>query len=99
MGIYIETPMPKRKAEQIVNIYHGTTILAHQPEKFNVPKDKMLICVVNNGMFDAAALVYNEREYKGFTLPSDRDPRPKTWLLMDRSTALKAAGKTEKELY
>lgn len=97
MGIYIETPLPRKKAEQIVNIYHGTTILAHQPEQFAVPKDKMLICVVNNGIFDAAGLVYNEREFRGFTVPADG--RPKTWLLMDRKTALDAVGKTEDELY
>ena len=97
MGIYIETPMPRKKAEQIINIYQGTTVLAHQPEKFEIPKDKMLVCVVCNGIFDAAALVHNEREFRGFSLSYDE--RPKTWLLMDRKTALKAANKTEEELY
>jgi len=38
-----------------------------------------LICVVDNGFFEAAAYCYNEQEFKEFNDPSDN--RPKRWLV------------------
>ena len=43
-----------------------------------------LICVVNNGIFEAAGYCDSEREYQAFTHPSD--DRLKTWLTWDRVT-------------
>lgn len=38
-----------------------------------------LICVVDNGFFEAAAYCYNEKEFRYFI--ENPDPRPKTWLV------------------
>lgn len=37
-----------------------------------------IVLVVSNGLFEAAAYIYNQREYDHFTDPSD--DRKKTWL-------------------
>jgi len=38
-----------------------------------------LICVVDNGLFEAAGYCYSEEEFKVFNDPNDW--RPKTWLV------------------
>ena len=48
-----------------------------EPKEF-VPN---LVCVVNNGMFGAAAYAYNEREFDRFKQPHDL--RPKRWFIWD----------------
>lgn len=45
-----------------------------------------LICVANNGMFDAAAYIFSEREFEDFNYPSDG--RPKTWLIHPKAKQL-----------
>jgi hypothetical protein len=49
-----------------------------EPKEF-VPN---LVCVVNNGMFGAAAYAYSERELKDFTMPGDY--RPKRWFIWEK---------------
>ena len=44
-----------------------------------------LICVVNNGMFDAAAYAYSEKEFNVFSQP---DGRLKTWLVHPQAETL-----------
>lgn len=44
-----------------------------------------LICVISNGPFEAAALVYSVEEFKEFSRPDDH--RQKVWLTMDRKAA------------
>lgn len=88
MGYYIEVPRPTEKARQIVEL-HGATHV-HRPEKLSdIPADRALIVVVENGIFDAAALAYNQSELDAFTSPSDR--RPKTFLMMEKNLAHKLA--------
>jgi hypothetical protein len=38
-----------------------------------------LVCVVDNGFFEAAGYCFNENEFEAFNSPSD--PRPKIWLV------------------
>jgi len=45
-----------------------------------------LVCVVENGTFDAAAYCYDEAEFADFTDPSDR--RRKTWLVVPNAAKL-----------
>lgn len=40
----------------------------------------LLVCLVDNGMFKALAVAYDEREFQCFTLPEDK--RPKTWYII-----------------
>jgi len=84
MGYYIETGTNHDKAEIICAEHDGTMI--SQPTKFSdVPSDKGLVCVVDNGAFEAAAFCYNQHELVAFTLA--RDTRPKKWLLIDKQKA------------
>ncbi len=83
MGYYIETPEPLHKALQLVLATDAETITK---PTWPPPKDKALVCVVENGIFDAAAICFSAHEFEAFNWPSDR--RPKTWLIMDKSKAI-----------
>lgn len=48
-----------------------------------------LICVVENGPFDAAAYAYNEKEFNEFNYP---DGRPKRWLVHPKAAELAGYG-------
>jgi hypothetical protein len=82
MGYYIETGGSHGKAN-VLKTTKGATI--GSPDWSEKPEDKALICVVNNGFFEAAALCYNEDEAKAFNYPSDF--RPKEWLYMGKNLA------------
>ncbi len=92
MGYYIETESPKGKAAQLAEMY-GAGIMDNPPATFDdIPEGLALICVVDNGPFEAAALCYDAEEFAEF---KDRtDPRPRTWVLMDQSKAHELAGFT-----
>jgi hypothetical protein len=55
-----------------------------------------LLCVVENGPFDAIAIIYDEHECEEFSDPSDG--RPKTWLLLDTATVLRACPRAARVL-
>ena len=89
MGYYIEVPKNLNKAKQLVDMYKAEII--PQPSSFSeIPLDKALICVVSNGLFDAAALCYSPNEFQEFARPSD--VRRKEWLIMDSELAHKLSG-------
>lgn len=94
MGYYIQTVGNLFKATNLEYTYNAQRIAA--PSSFDqIPSDQALICVVENGIFDAAGLVYNENEFEAFNDPTDF--RPRTWLLMNKETAHKLAGYEERE--
>lgn len=68
--------------------YHAE-IVTELPLWDDIPEDKMLVVVVDNGHFEAVALMYDATEYKYLDNPSDR--RPRTYILIDKDVALKAA--------
>lgn len=86
MGYYIETPSSKHKVEYLCINHHALLIdshtagdIARQPDG-----DIAAICVVDNGPFEAAAILVDYREFKAFDNP--HDGRPKTWLALNKST-------------
>lgn len=88
MGFYIQGPA-KSKAQYIVSEYDGKIIAC--PKKFaDIAPDKALICVVDNGAFEAAGYCFGEREFTAFSNPDDI--RPKTWLVMDKNKAEELSG-------
>ncbi len=92
MGFYIEVPQPKGKAQQLADL-HGAIRLLTPPEAFeDVPEGQALICVINNGPFEAAALCHNAEEYGDFSDPNDL--RPRQWMLLEKAMAHKLAGYT-----
>lgn len=89
MGFYIQLPEPKNKAEQLVQIYDAT-ILPLQPEAFeDVPPEMALICVVDNGPFEAVGLVIDHEDFINKIRP---DERPRTWMMMDKVKAHELTG-------
>jgi len=89
VGYYIEVPNSQDKAGQIMT-YYGATAVSLNEARRALQAGKGVICVVQNGPFDAAAFCYNEEEFDDFAWPGDR--RPKTWLVMDRKEAEVLAG-------
>ena len=96
MGFYIQGPI-LGKAEWISGTY-GDTRLIPQPEKFSdIPEEKFLIVVVNNGPFEAAAVAYSEQEFNEF-INSPTDNRSKKFLLLSRKTTFELVPELKKYL-
>ena len=91
MGYYIQTPgFNTGKVEKLLSD-HSDAFVISQPSSFEKVPEKMgLICVVENGLFDAAAYCYNEQEFSAFCRPDDY--RPKTWMLMPKELAERLSG-------
>jgi hypothetical protein len=92
MGYYINQTTkqhlgPLNKADALVDDEEAIE-LPFAPDEF--PTDRAIICVVNNGSFEAAGFAYDKREMDSFNDPDDW--RPKRWLVMDLETAKKLSG-------
>lgn len=81
MGYYIETAAPKGKADIICKELDGIEISQDEAEFFVKEQMGAIICVVDNGLFEAAAYCYNLSEFRTFTDKSD--DRPKRWVLVE----------------
>ena len=92
MGYYIETGELLNKARDIIAKYHAERIPEPTPDDWSTYKQlgQAIICVVNNGQFDAAAFAFERAEIVEFTQITDS--RPKTWLIMPWDEAKKASG-------
>ena len=92
MGYYIDVPENKGKAQQIIEL-HGGRILPHIPDFGDAGPNEAIICVLDNGHWEAAGFAYNEGELERFVAPDFYGPnRPRTWLIMDRKKACKLTG-------
>lgn len=88
MGFYIQGPT-MGKVKFLIDEYKAQVFL--KPDKFSdIPKGFVLICVVSNGPFEAAAIIYSENEFQAFAQPTDT--RPKTCLIMDIKKAIELSG-------
>ena len=84
MGFYLDVPEPK--AEYLYEHAKGIHLDA-EPDSFaDVPKDQLLICVVDNFTFEAAGICFDEKELQRFT---EHDGRPREWLTIPREEAVK----------
>jgi hypothetical protein len=91
MGYYINTGHNIGKAEWLIT-NEGALELSFVPSSLSElpPEKEGLICVVNNGMFEAAGFIYNDRELKDFTDPTDY--RDKRWLVIPLDRAKELSG-------
>lgn len=89
MGFYIETPVAHGKVQYLID-HHDARVVQKPQSLLEVPDDKALVVVVDNGFFEAAGYAYDEREFAAFSGPED--DRPKTWLLLDKGFVQDATG-------
>lgn len=90
MGYYIQTPSSRGKADQIIEMYGADEITREEAKEFVKDGTFGVVCVVQNGPFDAAGYCFNEREWTEFADPGDH--RPKRWLIMDKAEAERLSG-------
>ena len=89
MGYYIDSTKngalnPKGKVQDLIN--YENAIIVNQPINFDDYLNYALICVVDNGPFEAAGYAFDKEEFEAFNY-SKNDFRPKTWLIMDKERA------------
>jgi len=84
MGYYIQTDGAKGKASDICRD-HDAAVVSAAAAAVALHQGLGVVCVVDNGPFEAAAFIFNDAEFDAFN--EDMDPRPKTWLTMDRDKA------------
>ncbi len=71
---------PLDKAQALIN--DGAVLLPEEPKVW----EENLVCVVSNGIFDAAAYAHSPREMEYFMEPAD--DRPKVWLKYEKAKEL-----------
>lgn len=85
MGVYIQSDNPDKVAGILEKYPEAKRV--PEPAAFSeIPSDQALVCVVDNGLFHAAAVCYDAKEFMVFSDPEDA--RPKTWLTLPRTTVL-----------
>jgi hypothetical protein len=98
MGYYLEVPVLKEKAVYLCE-NHGATPIGvgvFTSPTFPPPEGKVLICVVDNGPFEAAGICYDDKEFSAFN--GTNDFRPRIWLHIDRKDAIALCPKVEGRL-
>lgn len=96
MGLYIGIDMHHGKAGFLIK-QCGAELLDAAPASFEaIPKGKVLVCVVDNGPFEAAAIVVDAEFFAQVMDPTDT--RPRNYLMMDRNAAFNAAALTKDEI-
>lgn len=74
MGFYVNTPNQDKAVWLKANAVKQFTTT---PRYEATGPGELLVCLVNNGPFTAAAVIVNKHEYDAFTQPTDG--RPKQW--------------------
>ncbi len=90
MGYYIQGPN-LGKAQYLLDTYSEfEEVTQDEAELFQCEGDVGIVVVVNNGMFDAAAFAFSDREFEEFTDMSD--PRPRRFLTAPRDLVEELSG-------
>lgn len=84
MTLYLDLPGPRGKLGRLISQY-GAEILAGPPGGLDeVPVSKALVCVSDQGDYEAVGYILTETEFATWM---DHDDLDKTWLLMEQETA------------
>jgi hypothetical protein len=89
VGYYIETGQPKNKAAALQKNFDALDITVDEAEFFIKEGMGAVVCVVDNGPFEAAAYCHNLDEFRVFN--DSRDTRPRRWLLIEDVAKVHAA--------
>jgi len=81
MGYYIQTDEVKGKVAALKNSLDAIEITRDEAEFFVKEDMGAVVCVVDNGIFEAAAYCYSLDEFRAFSRPED--DRPKTFLFVE----------------
>lgn len=96
MGIYIN---PREETKEEFLEKYGSLMTQRDVEVFEyraeTHKEHTMICLVDNGIFTAAGVVFNEREREAFSRLEDG--RPKKWYLVPINV-LNRGGLTKSEI-
>jgi len=78
MGLYIN---PKNKSKEEWLEDNNIDVSTHPFDFEDIGDDNHIICLVDNGMFTAAAVAYDIREYEDFKY---NDGRFKVWFIVPK---------------
>lgn len=79
MGYYIN-PEDMEKEKWLAT--YGNLISAEQALKHSAGEnDQLVVCLIDNNMFTAAGIAYDDRERDAFMMPDNRN---KKWYLVDK---------------
>lgn len=95
MGYYLDVPNALNKASQLIKLHNAVDIGLAPDKLSDISKDKVLVCVIENGTFDAAAICFSQEELEAFHY--DGTDRRRTWLTLDLEEVVKM--KTHLEEY
>lgn len=93
MGYYIETDSSKGKVEWIL----ANTKSRETPRPFKGTTTEIPVVVVDNGLFEAAAICFDQGELDEFTRVNDT--RPIRCLLVAREDVIRLNPESEKHLH
>lgn len=93
MGYYIQTSGNKGKAEYIAADHDGKLVSEEEAEVAMTDPTKGVVCVVDNGPFEAALFCYDQDEFDQTLNPDD--PRPRQYVIIDREKAEELSGYAE----
>lgn len=83
MGYYLQTPgQSHNKAHALVAKYGGEFIPEPPDSLSEVPDDYAVVCVVDNGPFEAAGLAYSDQELQEFASADHGRQRSRQWILL-----------------
>lgn len=91
MGFYIQLPENQDKARQLLDLHNAKLEVGPFPPT----KDKIPICVVSNGLFDAVGIGFSKDEVKVFSYP---DNRPRVWMSLPREKVVELCPSVESML-
>jgi len=85
MGFYINQ---NSKGVLLPPINKADYLILDGGKEIPQPKEwiENLVCVVENGMFDAAGYVYSKQEFEDWTYKEDN--RPKRWIIYEHAKKL-----------
>ena len=85
MTFYLDLPGLTGKLDRLISDF-GDEVLPGPPRGLDAAgRDKALVCVGDEGRYEAAAYIMTEQEFNSWT--GSAGIGPKTWLLMDRQVA------------